>query len=350
MQIALVSPLYESVPPRLYGGTERVVHYLSEELVRRGHEVTLYATGDSQTSATLRAVCPRALRLDPPTQDPAAYHVLQLGLAYEQASEFDLIHFHVDFRGLPFTRLVRTPTMSTNHNRLDSPEAIALSRAYPEANLTSLSDSHRSPLHWANWVATVYNGIPVEQFRFSPTRGDYLVFLGRMSPDKGPAEAIEVAKRVGMPLRIAAKVNTFEQDYFDQVLRPLLDDPQIEFVGEAGEREKIELLAGAYALLFPVNWPEPFGLAMVEAMACGTPVLARPSGAVPEIVADGVTGYVCRSLDEMVARCGDVDRIDRLACRQYAEKHFSVERMVDDYERAYRRVLEEAKAPQLAAI
>jgi len=339
MRIALVPPLYESVPPKLYGGTERVVYYLTEELVRRGHDVTLFASGDSQTSGRLQAVIPEPLRVNPSAQDPCAFHVLQLGMVYGQAEEFDVIHAHVDFRALPFSRFVRTPTISTNHNRLDSPEAIATSQAYPEAHLTSISDSHRGPLHWANWVATVYNGIPVERFKFSPRPGSYLAFLGRMSPEKGPAEAIAVARRVGMPLRIAAKVNGFEREYFDQVLRPLMDHHLVEFLGELGEKDKTDLLSGAYALLFPANWPEPFGLAMVEAMACGTPVLAYPRGAVPEVVADGVTGYLCRDEEEMAARVADLDRVDRRACREHVLARFSVARMVDGYEEAYRRVL-----------
>jgi glycosyltransferase involved in cell wall biosynthesis len=349
MRIAQVAPLYESVPPKLYGGTERIVHYLTEELVRRGHEVTLYASGDSQTRARLRALCPEALRLNPPTQDPFAYHVLELGTVLAEADDYDVIHAHVDFRALPFSRFTRTPIISTNHNRLDSPEAIALSQAYPDSYLTSLSDSHRLPLPWANFVATVHNSVPVEHFTFSSQSGDYLAFLGRMSPEKGPAEAIAVAKRAGIPLKIAAKINDFERDYFENVLRPEMDHPHIEFLGELNQQEKIDLLSDAAALLFPVNWPEPFGLAMIESMACGTPVLAYPRGAVPEVLAEGITGYICHNQDEMVARVADIGALDRLACREHVETRFSIRRMVDGYELAYRRVIAAARNHRLAA-
>jgi glycosyltransferase involved in cell wall biosynthesis len=349
MRIAQVSPLYESVPPRRYGGTERIVHFLTEELVRRGHEVVLYATGDSATSAELRAVCPQALRLCRGIQDGSAYHVLQLGMVCSDSEEFDVVHAHVDFRALLLTRFTRTPIVSTNHNRLDSPEYRAMVRAYPEAWLTSVSDSQRKPLSWANWAATVYNAVPVDEIQFSERPGAYLAFLGRMSPEKGPAEAIEVAKLTGMPLKIAAKINDFEQDYFDAVVRPLLNHPLIEFLGEVGEQEKRELLAGAYALLFPVSWPEPFGLAMIEAMACGTPVLAFSHGAVPEVMEDEVTGFICSDVREMAARVRDVEEIDRRACRLLVERRFSVERMADGYEEAYQRVLASADEPQLRA-
>lgn len=349
MRIAQVAPLYESVPPKLYGGTERIVHYLTEELVRRGHEVTLYASGDSMTAARLRAVCPEALRLNPPNQDPVAYHVLQLGAVLAEADEYDVIHAHTDFRALPFGNLTSTPVVSTNHNRLDSPEAIALSRAYPNANLTSLSHSHRRPLPWANFVATVHNAVPVERFTFSSRSGQYLAFLGRLSPEKGPAEAIAVAKRAGIPLKIAAKINDWERDYYENVLLPEMEHPHIEYLGELNQQEKIDLLSDAYALLFPVNWPEPFGLAMIEAMACGTPVLAYPHGAVPEVLAEGVTGYLCRSQDEMVDRVADVVDLDRLACRTHVETRFSIGRMVDGYEEAYRRVIAAARRGRIAA-
>lgn len=340
MRIALVAPLYESVPPKRYGGTERVVHYLAEELVRRGHEVTLYATGDSRTSANLRAVCPAPLRSCADSQDLCAYHVLQQGMVYREAEEYDLIHCHAEFRALPFAGLVRTPTISTNHNRLDTPDCLELTRLYPEANLTSLSYSQRNPIPHANWVGNVYNAVPVEEFAFSPWHGSYLVFLGRMSPEKGPETAIEVAKRVGMPLKIAAKVNGFERDYFEQVLRPKMDHPLVEFLGEVDEAEKQDLLSGAYALLFPIRWPEPFGLVMIEAMACGTPVLAFGCGAVPEILEHDTTGFICADVDEMVARCTDVASLDRRACRRRVLARFSVAAMVDGYEAAYRRTLD----------
>jgi glycosyltransferase involved in cell wall biosynthesis len=343
MRIAQVAPLYESVPPRLYGGTERIVHYLTEELVRRGHEVTLYASGDSVTRARLRAIYPEALRLNPPTQDPIVYHVMQLGVVLAEAAEYDVIHAHTDFRALPLARFCPTPIISTNHNRLDSPESINLSRAYPDAFLTSLSQSHRRPLPWANFVGTIHNAVPVERFEFSHLSGQYLAFLGRLSPEKGPAEAIAVAKRAGIPLKIAAKINDSEREYYESVLRPQMDHPHIEFLGELNQQEKVRFLADACALLFPVNWPEPFGLAMIESMACGTPVLAFPHGAVPEVMSDGVTGYMCRDEDEMAARCIDVVELDRLACRNHVETNFSIERMADGYEEAYRRAIAQSR-------
>ena len=350
MRIAQVAPLFESVPPRRYGGTERVVYSLTEELVRRGHEVTLYATGDSQTSARLRPALRQPLRQISGIQDPCAYHGLQLGMVYREAEDFDVIHSHAEFRALPFSLLVQTPTVSTNHNRLDTRDCLAICRAYPEAYLTSISNSQRAPLPWANWVATVYNALSTDLYTYSASEGSYLVFLGRMSPEKGPAEAIEVAKRVGIPLKIAARVTPHDRDYFDEVLRPALDHKLIEFLGEIDERAKVKLLAGAYALLFPVNWPEPFGLVMIEAMACGTPVLAHPIGAVPEVVTDGVTGFHCRDIDEMVARVADVGRLNRQDCRMEVERRFSIKQMTDDYERAYCKVIEaETRRRKLAA-
>ncbi|MBI2941766.1 MAG: glycosyltransferase family 4 protein [Chloroflexi bacterium] len=347
MRIAQVPPLYERVPPRAYGGTERVVHFLVEELVRRGHEVTLFGTGDAITAARLISVCPHPIQFDHALVDPTAYNVLQLGMVYDRADEFDVIHSHAELRALPFARFVATPTVSTSHNRLDAPETQALAAAYPEALLTAISRDQRSRLPGARWLRTIHNGIPVEQFGFRPRPGGYLAFVGRMSPEKGPAEAIEIARRTGYPLLMAAKVNAYERDYFEQVIRPLLDaTPHVEYLGELSDADKTGLLAGAVALLFPINWPEPFGLVMIEAMACGTPVVARANGAVSEIVLDGVTGFIYQTLDEAVARCADVVSLDRAACRRRVESCFSAAVMADGYEAAYHKAVTLATADE----
>ncbi len=339
MRIAMLAPLYESVPPVGYGGTERVVFHLTEELVRRGHDVTLFASGDSRTSARLVPVCPAALRGCSRLQDPIAYHLLQLGLAYQQARAFDLIHSHCDFRALPFAHLTSTPTLSTNHNSPDSPENRALLRAYPDAPVTALSESHRRQLPGGRCVGVAYNGIPIDDFPFSPTPGDYLVFVGRLSPEKGPLDAIEVAERTAIPLKIAAKINDWERDYVDDVLRPRMRPPLIEFLGELNEDDKRRLLAGAVAALCPLRWPEPFGLVLAEAMATGTPVLAYPAGAAPEIVVDGVTGFLCADVSALCARVNLVSTLDRAACRAHVQTRFSIPAMVDAYERAYERTV-----------
>ncbi len=335
MRIAMVAPLYESVPPVGYGGTERVVSHLTEELVRRGHDVTLFASGDSRTAARLVPVCPTALRGGPRLQDPVAYHVLQLGTVYQRASEFDLVHSHCDFRAFPFARLTSTPTLSTNHNSLDSPENQAMLRAYPDAPVTALSESHRRQLTAGRCVAIAYNGIPVEDFPFSATPGTYLAFVGRLSPEKGPLDAIEVAERTGIPLKVAAKVNDWERDYVEAELLPRMYPPLVEYLGELNESDKRQLLAGAMAVLCPLRWPEPFGLVIAEAMATGTPVLAYPSGAAPELVVDGVTGFLCPDVDALCDRVNRVATLDRTACRQHVQTRFSVQAMTDAYERAY---------------
>src|SRR5579884_2151201 len=331
----MLAPLYESVPPLGYGGTERVVFHLTEELVRRGHEITLFATGDSRTSARLVAVCPAALRGCSRQQDPIAYHVLQLGMVYQRARAFDLIHSHCDFRALPFAHLTATPTLSTNHNSPDSPENRALLRAYPDAPVTALSESHRRQLPGGRCVGVAYNGVPIDEFPFSPVPGPYLAFVGRLSPEKGPLDAIEVAERTGIPLKIAAKINDWERDYVENVLRPRMRPTIVEFLGELNEDEKRRLLAGAFALLCPLRWPEPFGLVMAEAMATGTPVLAYPAGAAPEIVVDGVTGFLCPDVDSLCSQVNRVSALERAACRRHVQSRFSIPVMVDAYERAY---------------
>jgi glycosyltransferase involved in cell wall biosynthesis len=340
MRIAQVAPLFEPVPPALYGGTERVVSYLIEQLVQRGHHVTLFASGDSQTSARLVSIVPRSLR-QVRSRDPLAPHVIQLAEVFERAREFDLIHCHVDYLAFPFGRLVSTPTVHTMHGRLDLAMLRPVFQRFADTPLVSISDAQRQPLHDLplHWAGTVYHGLPLDRYPFSPRGGGrYLAFLGRLSPEKRPDLAVAVALRTGLPLKIAAKVDPADQQYFERELVPLLDHPLIEFIGEIGDRAKSAFLGEALALLFPIDWPEPFGLAMIEAMACGTPVIARPCGAAPEIVVPGLSGFLVDTLDEMVEAVKRVDTIDRADCRRHAAAHFSAERMVDGYEAIYRRL------------
>jgi glycosyltransferase involved in cell wall biosynthesis len=344
MRIAQVAPLYERVPPLLYGGTERVVSYLTEELVRLGHQVTLFASGDSLTQARLSAPCAHALRLDPSCRDALAPHVRMLGQVYRRANEFDIIHCHTDYLGLPLAGMSAAPTLITLHGRLDIPEIAPLFADYPEVPLVSISDAQRIHLPRASWIATVHHGLPPLMFSFSTSPGKYLLFLGRISPEKRPDSAIRIAREVGIPLRIAAKVDAVDRAYFDATIRPMLDDPLIEFLGEVDDARKAELLAGALALLFPVDWPEPFGLVMIEALACGTPVIARRRGSVPEILRDGVTGFIRETDAEMAAVVARGAALDRGACRAEFERRFSVEVMAEKYLRVYRAMLSQRQA------
>jgi glycosyltransferase involved in cell wall biosynthesis len=342
MRIAQVAPLYEPVPPRLYGGTERVVSYLTEELVRRGHDVTLFASGDSRTSARLVAVTERALRLDGSSREVLAVESSrQLGRVFRNARDFDVIHCHVDFPAYPFASLVPTPTLHTLHGRLDVPYLRPVFRAFPDVPLVSISNAQRKPLASfdVTWAGTVYHGMPLDRSPFVAQPGEYLAYLGRLSPEKQPDVAIGVAKRIGMPLRITAKIDEIDREYVERVVKPLLDDPLIEFIGEVEDERKAAFLGGARALLFPIDWPEPFGLVMIEAMACGTPVIARPCGSVPEVVEDGRTGFIGDSVDDLVEAVKRIDTIDRAECRRHVERRFSVPRMVDDYEALYRRAI-----------
>jgi glycosyltransferase involved in cell wall biosynthesis len=341
MRIAQIAPLFESVPPRLYGGTERVVSWLTEELVRRGHEVTLFASGDSRTAARLVAPYPRGLRLDPSPPDPIALHTIELAQAFERAQEFDVVHCHVDYLAFPYARLVRTPVVHTLHGRLDLRHLLHLFAQFAEAPLVSISDSQREPLRSLplNWRATVHHGLPVADIPWRATPGDgYLAFLGRISWEKRPDLAIAVAKRLGLPLRIAAKVDPSDRKYFEDKIRPSLNHPLIEFIGEVDERQKWQFLGDALCLLFPIDWPEPFGISMIEALACGTPVVARPCGSVPEIIRDGDVGFLGETVEQLAAAVKRVDIIDRARCRQYAEERFSVRAMADQYDAVYRRV------------
>ena len=338
LRIAVVAPLYERIPPARYGGTERVVSYLVEELVRRGHDVTLFATSDSETSAKLVGICPEGLNGAPRLADPLAFHFLQLGLVFQRTHDFDLIHSHCDFRAVPFASLITVPLVSTSHNRLDSPEAHALITTYPESIISVLSVSQKRQLPAGRCLGVTYNGIPVDEFPFEPSPGQYLAFVGRMSPEKGPLEAIEVAEQSGIPLKLAGRINQWEREYFDTYLRPRIRPPFIEFVGELAEQEKRDFLGQAKALLFPIQWPEPFGLTVVEAMATGTPVLAFPNGAMPEIVTPGVSGFLCPDVDAMVRRVNDLDQLNRQACRDWVAQNFSVRAMVDRYEAVYQQI------------
>jgi glycosyltransferase involved in cell wall biosynthesis len=337
MRIAQLAPPIESVPPSRYGGTERVIFHLVEALVLRGHDVTVFASGDSRTSARLVATVPSALRLAG-IRDSGPATMLTLGLAYERADQFDVIHSHLDYPTLPFARLFPTPTLVTCHGRLDLLHPHQLFEATPEAHLVSISDNQRRLLpHW-NWCGTVYNGIDPSSFTFRRRPGDYLAFLGRITPEKGVEEAIAVAKLTGLPLKIAAKVDPADQDYYRERVRPLFDHPLVEYVGEVNEREKDDFLGRALTLIFPVRWPEPFGLVMVEAMATGTPVVAGRFGSVPEVIDDRRTGFICDSLQEMALAIRRLATIDRAACRAHVEERFSARQMADGYEALYTKL------------
>ena len=338
MRIAQVAPLYESTPPQLYGGTERVVSYLTEELVREGHEVTLFASGDSVTEAKLIAPCERALRLDPGCRDPLAYHMIMLDQVYRRADQFDVIHFHIDYLHFPVSRWQHVPQLTTLHGRLDLPELGRVYKQFRDMPLVSISDSQRRPLPWANWRATIFHGLPEHLYSFDSSPGKYLVFIGRISPEKRVDRAIEAAKRVGMPIRIAAKVDKADAEYFEREIKHLLDDPLVEFIGEVGESQKQELLCGAYASLFLIDWPEPFGLAMIESMACGTPVIAWRNGSVPEVLQDGVSGFVVDSMDEAEAAVRRVGSLSRAGCREAFEERYTVARMARNYVTEYKRL------------
>ncbi len=340
MKIAQIAPLAESVPPRLYGGTERVVSYLTEELVRLGHDVALFATGDSETTAELVPCAPRALRLSA-VPDSIPYYALMLERARRRVGEFDVLHFHLDHLHLPVFRGFAQKTVTTMHGRLDLPPLAALYREFAEMPLVSISNSQRAALPSANWVATVHHGLAREICPFNPAvhplaRGGYIAFVGRVSPEKGLERAIEIARRAGVRLRIAAKVDPSDQAYFDARIRPLLALPGVDFIGEVDEADKPALLGKATALLFPIDWPEPFGLTMIEAMSCGTPVIAWPHGAVPEIVEDGVTGLLVDSVEAAVQALDPAARLDRTRVRERFEARFSAARMVRDYLSVYR--------------
>jgi glycosyltransferase involved in cell wall biosynthesis len=343
--------LFESVPPRYYGGTERVVSHLTEALVRLGHDVTLFASGDSTTSARLIPICPRALRLAPELGGAYPYHVLALERVYRHRHDFDIIHFHTDYMHNPVTRRAGWPAVTTLHGRLDLPELQPLYDEYDDMPIVSISDAQRRPLPQANWCGTVHHGLPAGSLSLHEAPGSHLAFLGRISPEKRVDRAIEIARRVGLPLRIAAKVDRADQPYFESEIKPLLSTPGVEYIGEIGEERKSEVLGGAIALLFPIDWEEPFGLVMIESMACGTPVIAWNRGSVPEIIDDGVTGYVVSSIDEAVEATRRAQGLSRRACRRMFERRFLDERMARDYVEVYRAIARPrrgARAPLVA--
>src|SRR2546430_2077419 len=337
MRIAQVSPLIESVPPKHSGGTERIVSYLTEELVRSGHEVTLFASGDSVTNARLIAPCRRSLRKNERCKDPVAREVLLLDHVVEHASEFDVIHFHTGYLHFPISRYLPVPHLTTLHGRLDLPDLVPVFDRFRDEPIISISNAQRHPLHWANWQTTIYHGLPRELFGFRSGSGDYLAFLGRISPEKGADRAIEIAKRVGIPLKIAAKVDRADRRYFKRVVEPLLNESYVEWVGEISDHQKNDFLGNAYALLFPIDWPEPFGLVMIEAMACGTPVIAYDGGAVREIIKEGQTGFIATNIEEAVEAVRRVPELNRADCRKVFENRFTVTRMAGDYVRTYER-------------
>jgi glycosyltransferase involved in cell wall biosynthesis len=340
MRIAQVAPLYESVPPQLYGGTERVVSYLTEELVHQGHQVTLFASGDSVSQARLVAPCPNSLRLDKQCVDQLAHHIVLLEHVFQQARAFDLLHFHIDYVHFPLSVRQTIPTVTTLHGRLDLPDLMPVYEMFPTMPVVSISESQRAPLPWLNWLGTVYHGLPEDLYTFRETPGTYLAFLGRIAPEKGVEQAIAIAQRAGMPLKIAAKVDRADREYFREVVQPLLQKHAlVEYVGELGDGQKGTFLGEAYALLFPIDWPEPFGLVMIEALACGTPVIAYARGSVPEVLESGVTGWIVEGVEEAVQAVERVPALSRARCRQVFEERFSAFRMAQDYLQIYKTLL-----------
>jgi glycosyltransferase involved in cell wall biosynthesis len=338
VKIAQIAPLFESVPPRLYGGTERVVCYLTEELVQQGHDVTLFASADSVTSADLVSCAARSLRLDTAVRDPYPHYMLMLEKVRERADDFDILHFHIDYWHFPLFRPIAGRTLTTVHGRLDIPDLLPLYHYFQDIPLVSISDAQRKPIAAANFVATVHHGIPLHLH--TPTlqsHGEYVAFLGRISPEKGVDRAIAIARACGVPLKIAAKVDKTDEEYFRHIVRPLLDQPGVEFIGEINEQAKTAFLGGARALLFPVDWPEPFGLVMIEAMSCATPVLAFTRGSVPEIIDEGLTGCMVNSVEEAIAKLDRVMSLPRGPIRRQFEARFSAARMAHDYANLYQR-------------
>jgi glycosyltransferase involved in cell wall biosynthesis len=345
LRIAQVAPLYESVPPQLYGGTERVVSNLTEALVDAGHDVTLFASGDSKTAARLVPGCPKALRLNRyECQDQLAHHYVMLDEVLQRAHQFDIIHFHIDYMHFPLSKLSGLVHVSTLHGRLDSPDLVPLYRKYKDMPLTSISLNQRTPLPWVNWVANVYHGLPEDLLPLGDGRGKYLAFLGRISPEKRVDRAIEIATKLNMPLKIAAKVDRADCAYYEREIKHLLNAANVEFVGEINEQQKGEFLGNAYAYLFPIDWPEPFGLTMIESMACGTPTIAFRHGSVPEVITDGLTGFVVDNVEDAVKAVQQAATLDRAACRAEFVKRFSVVTMARNYVKVYESIVT-AKSP-----
>lgn len=340
MRIAQVAPLFESVPPEGYGGTERVVSYLTEALVHQGHEVTLFASGGSHTRARLIPVVEQSLRVASQRPEWLMWHTIMIDKVFAMAEQFDMIHFHADFLHYPLARRCATPSLTTMHGRLDLPDLVPLHRHFLDHPLVSISDNQRQPMCEANWVATVHHGLPRDLYRLRQDVEDFFVFVGRISPEKRLDRAIEIALACKTRLRVAAKVDPADQAYFEREIRGLLHHPLIEFVGEIGEDRKGEVIGRARAMLFPIDWPEPFGLVMIEALACGTPVIAYDCGSVPEVLQDGVNGFIVRSEDEAIDAARRVDRLDRRRCRQTFEERFTADRMARRYVEVYRSLIE----------
>lgn len=338
MRIAQIAPLYESVPPAAYGGTERIVHYLTEELVALGHDVSLFASADSQTRARLVACSERALRTDPGCQDPLALHIAMLSRVVAMQDEFDVLHFHIDYLHFPVSRALGLPQVTTLHGRLDIPELRSVYRGFSDLGVVSISDAQRQPIPEANWLGTVLHGLPREEFGFGNDPSGYFAFVGRLSPEKRVDRAIEIAKATGTPLKIAAKIDKVDRAYHDSTIAPLLKHPLVEFLGEVDEDGKRKLMAGARALLFPIDWPEPFGLVMIEAMACGVPVIAFRHGSVPEVIDDGTTGFVVDDMDGAIRAAKLVHQLDRRRVREVFEQRFTSRRMANDYLKLYRKI------------
>jgi glycosyltransferase involved in cell wall biosynthesis len=341
MKIAQVAPLYESVPPHLYGGTERVVSYLTEALVEQGNEVTLFASGDSITEARLIPGCERSLRLSEDCVDPMAHHAVLLDKVIQMADEFDIIHFHTDYTHFPFSKNMGLRNVTTLHGRLDLPDLEPLYRHFNHMPLVSISHAQREPVGEVNWVGNVYHGLPAGLLQGCEEQGKYLAFLGRISPEKRPDRAIRIALKAGIPLKIAAKVDRADREYFDSQIKPLLKNPGIEYIGEITESEKSEFLGNAYAYLFPIDWPEPFGLTMIEAMACGTPTVAFCCGSVPEILEEGISGFMVTSEQAAVEAVKRIPEISRAGCRAAFEQRFTDVRMAQDYIEVYEALLDE---------
>jgi len=340
LRIAQISPLIESVPPHKYGGTERVVYYLTEGLVDRGHEVTLFASGDSVTSARLIAPVKQSLRLGRKIHSTIIMHMLMLAKVYEEmAGEFDIIHSHLEYLTLPYAIRSRTPTILTLHGRLDVPDYVDILKRYGSMAWVSISDSQRAPVPGINWAGTVYHGYPEDLFEFNPDPEDYFLYLGRFSEEKRPDEAIRLARACKIHLKLAAKIDSADKAYFKAKVEPLLDSPYIEYIGEVNDSRKGELLRNAKALLNTIDWPEPFGLVMIEALACGTPVIVRRCGSSPEVITHGVTGFICDSQLDFIRAIHNIDSISRAACRREFEQRFTLRHMVEKYETLYRNVI-----------
>jgi len=349
MHIAQVAPLTEAIPPKLYGGTERVVSWLTEELIALGHEVTLYASGDSVTSAQLEAVWPRALRLDGAVRDPNALHMMMLERVYQRAADFDFLHFHLDY--YPFSLFSRqsTPFLTTLHGRLDLPEHQPLFDTFSSVPVVSISNAQRRPLPQAGWVRTVHHGLPERLLMPKPIKPSYFAFLGRIAPEKGIDRAISIARHCGVPLKIAAKVDNVDRKYFDEQIQPMIKPGNVEYIGEINDKEKSEFLSGAIVLLVPIDWPEPFGLVMIEAMACGTPVIAFNRGSVPEVIDDGLTGFIAEDINGAIGAVDRLGQLSREKIRKRFEERFTARRMAQDYLSVYRSLMDSV-APHLRLV